>query len=54
VNGASSARRFVAGVFLFSGTTVGERRPGDRWIPGASALLLGATTVQWALWEWVS
>jgi hypothetical protein len=33
---------------------LGERRTADRWIIGTSALLLGATTVQWALWEWVS
>jgi hypothetical protein len=33
---------------------LGERRVVDRWIVGTSALLLGATAVQWALWEWVS
>jgi hypothetical protein len=33
---------------------IGARRAADRWIIGTSALLLGATTVQWALAEWVS
>jgi hypothetical protein len=33
---------------------LGARRGADRLIVGASALLLGATTVQWALAEWVS
>jgi 4-amino-4-deoxy-L-arabinose transferase-like glycosyltransferase len=33
---------------------LGARRTVDRVVIGTSALLLGATTVQWALWEWVS
>jgi hypothetical protein len=32
----------------------GARQRADRLIIGASALMLGATTVQWALGEWVS
>jgi hypothetical protein len=33
---------------------LGGRRNVDRWVVGVSALLLGVTTVQWALAEWVS